>query len=151
MKEYVIDGNNLIHKIGNLATLQKKDPQSSREKLALRLEGYFASKKVKVYLYFDGHENLPIRTGKVKVLYSGSRIADEGIRKHIERASNPRNIVLVSSDDEIKRLAHACSAEVIKSEEFAKLILSKNEEDEEEKRIRGLDDDEFKKLFGVDE
>jgi predicted RNA-binding protein with PIN domain len=149
MKEYLIDGNNLIHKMKELYALQKKDKQLARERLALRLEGYFASKSVKVFLFFDGFANLPIKTSKVKIIYSENRTADEKIRKHIEHSSNPRNIAAVSSDAEIKRLAQACYADVVKSEDFAKFLYSKALQDEEEKKIRGMDDDEFKKLFGV--
>jgi predicted RNA-binding protein with PIN domain len=150
MKEYIIDGNNLLHKMKEFSSLQKKDKQLAREKLALKLDRYFALKSVKVYIYFDGYRNIPVRTNKVKLVYSDNITADEKIRQHIERSQNPRNIILVSSDDEIKRIAHVCSAEIINSEEFAKMLLRKNTDDEEEKRIKGLDDDEFKKLFGVD-
>lgn len=151
MKEYLIDGNNLIHKVKNLSLLQGKDPQSAREKLAFRLETYFSSKNVRVFLFFDGFENLPIRTNKIKIIYSETRTADEKIRGKIENAANSKNIVAVSSDDEVKKLAQACAATTLNSEDFAKIIFSSDEEDEEEKRIRDIDNDEFKKLFGVDD
>ena len=44
MRHYVIDGNNLIGKIGSLHKLQNKDKQGSREKLAFILERYFSGK-----------------------------------------------------------------------------------------------------------
>jgi F0F1-type ATP synthase gamma subunit len=151
MKEYVIDGNNLLHKFKGISSRKKKDKQASRENLALVIDRYFFGKNVKVFIYYDGYQNLPIKTSKVKIIYSEQLIADDKIKKHIERASNPRNIVLVSSDDEIKRLAQACAAEVMNSEEFARLLSAKSSEDDEEKRINNLDVDEFKRLFGADE
>jgi predicted RNA-binding protein with PIN domain len=151
MKEYVIDGNNLIHKLKGLSSLQRKDKQLARESLALKIDRYFQNKKVKVYIYFDGYQNLPIKTAKIKVVYSEKYTADEKIIKHIERASNPRNIILISSDDEIKRLAQACAAEIMNSENFALLLSESKSQNEEEKRIDDLDNDEFKRLFGVDD
>ena len=45
MRHFIIDGNNLMGKIPSLYKLQKKDGQSSREKLAFILESYFMNKK----------------------------------------------------------------------------------------------------------
>jgi predicted RNA-binding protein with PIN domain len=151
MKEYIIDGNNLIHKNRMLVQLQKKDRQLSREKLAYMLDNFFISKNVKVILFYDGFENLPIKTGKTRIMYSGNSTADSKMRKYIEESNNPRNIVAVSSDDEIKKLARACGSTTINSEEFSRTISKSNKGDDEEKRINGLSNDEFKKLFGVDE
>lgn len=53
MRHYIIDGNNLIGKIASLQKLQKKNKQSSREKLAFILESYFLGKpnnKVSLHL-----------------------------------------------------------------------------------------------------
>lgn len=151
MKEYLIDGNNLIHKISLLARLQKKQKQEPREMLAHRLDRYFHNKNVKVYLFFDGHINLPIKTSKLKIIYSENRPADVLIRKHIEDSANPRNIVAVSSDDDIKKLARACSAETMNSEDFAKFLSSGEKDNDDEKRAEGFDNEEFKRLFGADE
>jgi len=151
MKEYIIDGNNVIHKMKQLSVIQQRDPQTARERIAHKIDNYFADKSVKVYIYFDGFENLTIKTSRVKILYSGKSSADSRIRKHIEDSGNPKNIVAVSSDAEIRRLAQACAAATVSSEEFAKIISKSEIEDEEEKRIRSLDNEEFKKLFGSDD
>jgi predicted RNA-binding protein with PIN domain len=58
MKQYIIDGNNLIGKIPSLNILQKKDKQGSREKLAFMVDNYFSQKNAKVFLHFDGHPKL---------------------------------------------------------------------------------------------
>jgi predicted RNA-binding protein with PIN domain len=148
MKEYVIDGNNLLHKLKGQPGL--KDMQTARESLSLKIDRYFLGKNVKVIIYYDGFQKLPIKTSQVKVVYSERTEADEKIKKHIEKSSNSRNIILISSDDEIKRLAQACAAGIINSESFAAMLTENKAEDDEEKRINNLDEDEFKRLFGAD-
>jgi predicted RNA-binding protein with PIN domain len=150
MKEYVIDGNNVIHLVSSFARIQKKDKQAARERLAFRIDSYFSGKNIKVTLFYDGFGNLPIKTGKVRIVYSDKKTADSGIRRYIENSKNPKNIIAVSSDDEIRKLARACAADSMESEEFGKMILTDKDEDEEEKRIKDMDDDEFKRLFGVE-
>jgi len=151
MKTYLIDGNNLIHKMKSISAQQKKDPQGTRDTLAFKIDNYFINKKVKVVLFFDGFQNVPIKTTKTKIIYSEKITADEKIRKYIKKAENHRNIVVVTSDDEIKKFAKACSCSVINSEDFETALGRQNIGDEEERRIKELNNEEFKKLFGADE
>jgi len=148
MIKYIIDGNNLIGKIHSLSALQKKDKQAPREKLVFLVENYFHNKKINVSLHFDGFENTPIRTNKTKLHYSRDKIADIKIKNEIENAKNRKNLTVVTSDNNIKEFAKVCRCEVIPSEEFAKQILKKGNEDEEKRRIDSMNDTEmFKKLF----
>ena len=150
MKNYIIDGNNLIGKIKNLKSLFQKDKQASGEKLVLILERYFIRKKAKVTLHFDGFENDPIKSSKIKITYSGNRTADENIKDQIERSKNRTNLIVVSSDNNLREFARVCACERIKSEVFAKQLYSSQSNDEENDRIQSIDNpDEFKKLFGV--
>ena len=150
MKHYIIDGNNLIGKIKNLKSLFQKDKQASGEKLVLILERYFIRKKAKVTLHFDGFENDPIKSSKIKITYSGNRTADENIKDQIERSKNRTNLIVVSSDNNLREFARVCACERIKSEVFAKQLYSSQSNDEENDRIQSIDNpDEFKKLFGV--
>ncbi len=152
MITYVIDGNNLfcsLYKISNAGESQK---QSVREKLAFTLQRYFKNKKVKVSLHFDGHPNLAINAGKIKIIYSYNAPADENIKKEIENSNNPKNLFVVSSDLAIIKFAKKCSCNVFTSEEFIELLKkSDNRADEETKRIEQLNSEmsieEFKKLF----
>ncbi len=151
MKHFIIDGNNLIGKMKNLHSLQRKDKQETREKLALILERFFIKKKIKVTLHFDGFANDPIKTSGIKIIYSENKTADENIKSQIEKSKKRTTLIVVSSDNNIREFARVCSCEVIKSEDFVKQILSSQSQDEEVERIKNIDDpDEFKKLFGVD-
>ncbi len=125
MKHYIIDGNNLIGKIKSLNQIQKKNKQQSREKLAFLLGSDISvKKKHRSILHFDGFENDAIRVSGIKIIYSGSSTADEKIKHEIERSKNPKNNVLVTSDSNLAEFGRVCSCQVIKSEEFAKQLLS---------------------------
>lgn len=148
MRHFIIDGNNLI---GKMPAVKSKDKNTEREKLAFILERYFTNKKVKVSLHFDGHKNLPIKAAGIKIFYSENLTADDLIKNEIERTSNRKNIILVSSDNNLKEFARVCSCEVKSSEDFVKNITSSQKNDEEENIIESMKNiDEFKKLFGVD-
>jgi len=150
LKHYIIDGNNLIGKIKILNQIQKKNKQQSREKLAFMLGRYFIRRKASVSLHFDGFENNVIKVSAIKIIYSGSSSADEKIKREIERSKNPKNYILVTSDANLAEFGRVCSCQLIKSEEFARQLLSLNSIDEEQSRIDAINSaEEFKKLFGI--
>ena len=150
MKHYIIDGNNLIGKIPAIKKFQKSRKQTSREKLAFLLGRYFSNQKNSVSLYFDGHIKETIKISGVKIKYSGSKTADEKIKLEIEKSKNPRNIIVVTSDNNVAEFARVCSCQVIKSEDFTKNLSTRSSSDEEQSRIDQINNsEEFKKLFGV--
>lgn len=152
MKNFIIDGNNLIGKINSLYRLQKKDKQHSRVKLAFLIDNYFQGKNAKVTIHFDGYEQQPIKLVNCHITYSQNRIADEKIKQQIESSSNPKNIIVVTSDNNLREYARVCSCSVQKSEEFADMLQEKNIDDEADRINRMSNDfDEFKKLFGAGE
>lgn len=149
IKNFIIDGNNLIGKISKLHELQQHDKQSTREKLAFILERYFHNKKIKVSLHFDGFANDVIKASKLKIIYSGNRTADELIKQEIMNSKNPKVICVVSSDFNVMEFARVNSCLIKKCEDFAEELFYKEKIDEEEKRIKEINDSEIKKLFGV--
>ena len=152
MKHFIIDGNNLIGKINSLLRLQKKDKKQSRVKLAYLIDNYFQGKNAKVTIHFDGYEQQVIRLINCNIFYSQNQTADEKIKQQIESSKNTKNIIVVTSDNNLSEFARVCSCSVIKSEEFA-YKLHKKDIDDESDRIKGMsnDVDEFKRLFGIDE
>ncbi len=148
MKHYIIDGNNLLHKIKKLEAVLKKDRQAPREKLAFMIERFASDKKIKISLHFDGFENIPIKTDRIKIFYSGRRAADDEIRSEIESAKNSKNLIVVTSDDALKEFARKCRCELIQSEEFSSKLSDGDPQDEEKRRIESIDNVEyFKKIF----
>ena len=150
MKHYIIDGNNLIGKIKSLSRLHRKNKKQSAEKLAFIIVRNFSRKKVTVSIHYDGVQNDVIKVSGVKIFYSGSISADEKIKNEISKSKNPKNIILITSDNNLAEFGRVCSCLVMKSEEFAKQLLSSKSPDEEKNRIDELDDtSEFKKIFGI--
>lgn len=149
MIHYIIDGNNLIGKIGYLKELQRKDRQSSREELTNFLNRYFAGKKIKLTLHFDGFPNTAINVSKGRIVYSEKYTSDYMIRGEIDNSKNPKLITLISSDNSLINFAHANSCSVIKSEDFYKQIEKSMEKNEESEKVKQLEKekDEFIKLF----
>lgn len=150
MKHYIIDGNNLLHKMKELKSLQKENPQSSREILAHKLDRFFTNKKVKVTLHFDGFAQDAIRTSKLKILYSESKTADDEIRFQIDRTKNPKNLIIVSSDHKVLEYAKVNSSNVLKAEELIIEMKKQNVKNEESEIMKSIKNEEMKKLFGVD-
>jgi uncharacterized protein len=150
MKKFIIDGNNLIGKIKSLQKLQKNQKQSAREILVFKLERFFHNKKIKVSIHFDGYKNEPIKVSYVKIFYSENKTADEKIKDEIGSSKNPKNITLITSDNNLKEFGKVCGCFVINSEVFAKDLDRSKDKDEEEERIKSIDNvEEFKRIFNV--
>lgn len=149
MNHYIIDGNNLIGKIKPLMELQSNDRQTSREKIVSMLNQFFAGKKLKVTLHFDGFPNNAINLVKGRVVYSENKTADEQIRSEIDRSKNPKLIVLVTSDNSLLNYGRVCSCKTIKSEEFYREIIKSNHKSEESQQVKMLEKENeiFLKLF----
>ena len=142
IQKYIIDGNNLIGKIGKLWSLQKKDKQLSRIKLV-------NGKNVKVSLHLDGFAADAIPSSSSKIHYSDNKTADSKIKREIDSSPNPKVIAVVSSDHSIQNYARVNSCTVIKSEEFSKQLSAKKTKDSEEEITKSISEDEIKKLFGL--
>jgi predicted RNA-binding protein with PIN domain len=150
MRHYIIDGNNLIGKIGTLQKLQKKNKQSSREKLAFILESYFLGKpNNRVSLHYDGFAGQSINVQNIRIIYSGKKTADDEIKSQIEQEKNRRNLIVVSSDHNLIEFARVCGCGWKACEDFSKEIFNSSLDDEEKKKIDEMNNDEFKRLFNV--
>ena len=152
MKIYFIDGNNLMGKIPAMKSKMHSDKVGVREELALKLDRTFVGTNNKVVLFLDGFRSDIIKTNKTQIIYSDSKPADIVIKSQIDLSKNPRNIVVVSSDNEVYNYGKKCSCEVLKSEEFIAKFFRAAEEKEETERIKSLErqKDEFKKIFGIE-
>ena len=147
MLYYIIDGNNLIGKIKSLMNIQRKNKQLSREKLVFMLDKFFAGRKNKVTLHFDGYVNSPINSSKMKIVYSENLSADEKIKNQIEMMKNKKNTTVITSDSNLAEFSKVCYCKVISSEDFSKMIEKQNQSDDETSRIEQISNDEFIQLF----
>ena len=148
MVHYIIDGNNVIGKIPELFKLQKSDKQRSREQLVYLLQRYFHNKKINLTLHFDGFANIPLPLSKGKIIYSENKTADSLIKENIERIKNRKNIILVTSDNELKNFGKACGCTIVSSKDFGKVLTKGSSIDEEKLRTEEINDvEEWKRIF----
>lgn len=120
---YLIDGHNLI---SHLPTISLDDPHDEA-KLVLRLRGFAARRRKKVFVIFD--EGLPggeshMSTFSVKVVFaSSSRTnADNVMRERIREIPDPSNWTVVSSDNEVLDAARERGMRPLPCLEFAKQL-----------------------------
>ncbi len=152
VKTYIIDGYNLIHKSTKLKKIFSQNPQIARETLVSILSDFFTTRKEKCILVFDGNLNIPsaLSTPKVRVIFSTPPDkADDVIKKIIldKNLTERKNFIVVSSDNEIINCAKSCGAGRISSEEFLKILNSKNLTTQDEKPFVKLTDEEIKKML----
>ncbi len=152
MKTYFIDGNNLMGKLPSMKNRMKTDKTGVREELAVKLDRVFLGTNNKVVLFLDGFQSDIIKTNKIRIIYSDSKPADIVIKNEIDISKNPRNIVVVSSDNEVYNYGKKCSCGAMKAEDFITKFFRTAEEKEETERIQSLErqKDEFKKIFGIE-
>ncbi len=154
IKTYIIDGYNLIHKSVKLKKVFLENPQLARELLVSNLSDFFTMRKDKCIVVFDGNLNIPsaLSTPKVRVIFSTPPDkADDEIKKIImsKDINERKNFIVVSSDNEIINCAKACGAGRISSEEFLKILNSRDEsfKHDEEKPIVKLTEEEIKRML----
>ena len=120
---YVIDGNNLIGCSGDLSL---HDPES-REKLIPLIHRFQEAKNTKVTVVFDGEPpNQPARrhlSPKFIVAYPRSgQSADDEIKRILLDYRQSHEVIVVSSDRELKTFAKQRGAKTMNSIEFYFLL-----------------------------
>ena len=114
MRTVIVDGNNLLHKTGNLKKLFRENPESAQLSLYEQLKSKLYGSD-KLVLVFDGFSSIK----SDKIIFAGRLTADEVIRKYIEENYQIRTLALITSDNGIISIAEKCGVEILKSEDFA--------------------------------
>jgi predicted RNA-binding protein with PIN domain len=120
--QYIIDGYNLIHHpLFNKYTAKKS--KDSRIALLdfIKINRLCGSPKNKITVIFDGYPDLSARnldSDEINVIFSRSQTADERIKGIVEKSGNPKNVVVVSDDNEIRFMVKSIGAKVLSVEEF---------------------------------
>lgn len=120
---WLVDGHNLI---GQLQDLSLDDPYDEA-KLSMAIRSYCMRSRTTAEVIFDnglpGGVSKQLSNSAVKVIFAPPRTsADNLIMRRARDYGNFRDMVLVTSDRRILRLAHAYGIESMASEEFALLI-----------------------------
>ncbi len=88
----------------------------------IRINRLCGSPKNKVTVVFDGYPDYAFsnnldRSG-IDVVFSRKETADERIRKIVENSANPKNMVVVSDDKEIRFFIKSIGAQPLAVEDF---------------------------------
>ncbi len=116
----LIDGHNLIGKMSDI----KLDDADDEEKLILKLRQYRARTGRKVIVIFDPGYGFQLASKQTKggfiVQYaSQGQSADQLIINRLYKASQPQQVLVVTSDRAIQHVAKQVKAKVIPSSDFA--------------------------------
>ncbi len=121
----LIDGHNLI---GRMPDLSLDDPDDEA-KLVARLQTYCMRTRKRATVVFDqglpGGPSKSLSRSGVKVVFApAGRTADGILRQRIRRARDPRGLTVITSDQEIIAAARAKGMQVMRSEEFARELVT---------------------------
>jgi predicted RNA-binding protein with PIN domain len=148
---YLIDGHNLIPRLG----LRLDSPDDEMELVAI-LQDFCRLQRRTAEVYFDGAPAGHARTQKFGAVSAhfvcrGST-ADSAIIAALGKLKRAaRNWVVVSSDRQVQGAARAAKAEVLSSNEFARLLREARSSASaagEERRLSQDEVEEWLKLFG---
>lgn len=121
---YLIDGHNLIPKLG----LKLADLDDEKQLIDL-LQEFCRIKQTKVEIYFDGAnpgQASQLKIGRVTAYFvRKGNIADAAIETRLQKlGQNARNWSVPSSDRRVQASAKEVHAQVVSSDEFARLVVS---------------------------
>jgi len=119
---YLIDGHNLIPKLG-----LRLDSMDDEMELIAILQEFCRLERRQVEVYFDGAPTPQTRTRKLGAVTATfvplTGTADNAIRNRLKKLGKAaKNWTVVSSDQQVQSDARATQAQVISSDEFAKII-----------------------------
>jgi hypothetical protein len=112
---YLLDGNNLI----GLARRTGRPSEEEGSALIAELSARLRRTRAKAVLFFDGPVvGRPLSLGNLSVRPPVVGSADEQILREIQRSANPGEMIVVTGDRELGRLAREAGAQHIYPEEF---------------------------------
>lgn len=119
---YLIDGHNLIPKIG----LHLESMNDEMELVAI-LQGFARLKRQQVEVYFDGAPAPHAGTRSLGTIRAHfirlGQTADNAIRNRLNKmGKSAKNLIVVSSDHEVQNAARGHHAQFISAEEFVKQL-----------------------------
>jgi hypothetical protein len=113
---YYLDGNNLI----GLARRTARPGEDDRHALLSELSGRLRSTRATVRVFFDG-EGRAASFGSLSVSGTGGS-ADEAILRELGRASDSRQVTVVTADRELARRAREAGAKTMSPGDFWKTM-----------------------------
>ena len=143
----IIDGYNLLHVSPQLSVRREELLENARNRLIEKLSRYKRQKNVSLAIVFDGWKGgMPTQNQEIikgiKIIYSKLGEKADEVIKHII-ANSSEEVIVVSSDREIRDFAEKHNTVSVSSSEFEKKIEEAlfyqmkgyDEEDYEEREI----------------
>ena len=154
----IVDAYNVMRSTAFADDFDFKVLKNQRERFLSLLSEYAGTVKHRVIAVFDGAGSGEILGnsviyGNVQVVYSsGGETADDVIKRMAAEASNPKELMVVSSDKEIMYYVRQCGAAAVQAGELYSKIRQKNapvsqghnESEYMEKFVKGYEGDEKK-------
>jgi predicted RNA-binding protein with PIN domain len=114
----IVDGYNVLRSSSRTAWFTGENLRAERERFVARLKKYQSGRQDKIIVVFDGAQvdTNELATGSlsgVKVIFSHrGQTADEVIKSIVEQNTNPKDIIVVSSDRDVVGFARSLGASV---------------------------------------
>ena len=148
---YLIDGHNLIPKIG-----LRLDSVDDEMELIVILQEFYRIERRQLEVYFDGAPTSQAGTRKLGAVNAHfvrlGETADNAIRSRLKKLGrSAKNWIVVSSDRQVQAEARAAHAEVLSSESFAKMLeQARNSapKSTDERKLSQKEVDDWLNLFG---
>ncbi len=121
-QEIIIDGYNLLRKSPELIQAERLDLQTARKQLIEMLRTYKTIKPHKISLVFDGHSSGTLTQKShmekgIRVIFTQHGVTADSVIKNL--ADNSKNdLIIVTSDFEVKTFVKKCGKVIISSEDF---------------------------------
>ncbi len=118
---YILDGYNIIHE---MPSLLKVSLEKARQGLVNYLQTYQpqGSLRNEITIVFDGSPDVitpfPTKEHHIHIIFTTKSSADEKIIKIVENSKNPRNIIVITNDREIKETVRALNAQTLSPKAF---------------------------------
>jgi len=114
---YLLDGYNILNQ---MPAVEKMKLQTAREYLISRIEDKRPQGNNEITIVFDGQPNVwgghPTRS--VKVIFTSHGSADNRIKNIVAEDENPRTLVVVTDDKEIRFYVRSLGAGVLWVKDF---------------------------------
>ena len=119
---YIIDGYNFInHPLFARTHNAKKDPRRALLDF-IKQKNLCGSSKNQITVVFDGYSSdfqASQPDNRIDAVFSKEESADERIKCFVEGSRNPKSIVVVSDDKQIRLVVRAAGAACLSIEEFS--------------------------------
>ena len=119
----VIDGYNLMHKLA----VKGESLEQKRNKLVALVNEFCEENKNKALMVFDAHRTESLyktreKAGRVSIIYTPKNETADDVIISILDEKKPKNNMLISSDNRIRRQAAEKNFHLMRSEEFAEYL-----------------------------